>query len=413
MTSGDRQITGGSFDFDRLDKLLAAVPEGEKLKTCIQCGSCSSSCPAVENISSTRRYVWRMLQMGMVEEVISSSLFWDCTTCSMCEIRCPRGIPLSDIIFKLRQEYNEQKGAVGSMGQVMSALKKSRNITGDDPVNRMLWTENIPGMDKALRDSLVKDRAEVVYFAGCVSSLFPQSYKIPQALTQILLKTGVDFSLLGEDEWCCGFPLLAGGNGGNAVKEYVLHNLEAIRNKGANTLLVSCPTCYHVWKHEYPKILGSKLGIEVKHYTEFLHGMAGLGKVGMNSEEVVVTYHDPCDLGRKSGVVQPPRELIKALPGVKLVEMRFSGQDSKCCGGGGNLEMTNPTLALEIAQKRISEALETGAQYILTACQQCKRTLQNAARHKRLRIKVYDILEFIAERMKTETGGGWSCVKSE
>ncbi|MDI6707331.1 MAG: (Fe-S)-binding protein [Bacillota bacterium] len=405
MAIEDRQITDSSFDFDLLDRLLASVPDGAKLKTCIQCGSCSGSCPAAENVASTRRYLWRMLQMGMVEETISSKLFWDCTTCSMCEIRCPRGIPLGEIVFRLREEYNAQKGAISSIGQVTSVLDKAKNITGDAPGNRMLWTDNIPGISQFRRESLVKDRAKVVYFTGCVSSLFPQSYKIPQALTQILLKSGVDFSLLGEDEWCCGFPLLAGGSGGQAVKEYILHNLEAVRNKGADTLLISCPTCYHVWKHEYPKIMRSKLDIEIKHYVEFLPDIINLNKMEMNADEVVVTYHDPCDLGRKSGIVQPPRELIKALSGVQLVEMRFSREDSKCCGGGGNLEMINPDLAFEIAQKRITEALETGAQYLLTACQQCKRTLQNAARRTRVRIKVYDILEFLAERIKTESGG--------
>ncbi|HZX46780.1 MAG TPA: (Fe-S)-binding protein, partial [Clostridia bacterium] len=112
-----------------------------------------------------------------------------------------------------------------------------------------------------------------------------------------------------------------------------------------------------------------------------------------------------CDLGRKSGIFEAPRELIESLPGVKPVEMRFNREDSKCCGGGGNLEMLNPDLSLAIARKRVGEALETGAGYILTTCQQCKRTLQNAVRQERSRIKVYDILEFLADRIETETGG--------
>jgi heterodisulfide reductase subunit D len=129
------------------------------------------------------------------------------------------------------------------------------------------------------------------------------------------------------------------------------------------------------------------------------------GGIDFKTDEVIVTYHDPCDLGRKSGVIEAPRELIKMLPGVKLIEMRFNGKDSKCCGGGGNLEMINAELSLEIAQKRVAEAIDTNAQYLLTTCQQCKRTLQNAVRKARARIKVYDLLEFIAERINTSTGG--------
>ncbi len=405
MTLDVKQLKDNAFDFELLEEFLASVPEGSKLKTCIQCGSCSSSCPAAEDISSTRRQLWRMLQMGLIDEALSSELFWDCTTCSMCEIRCPRGIPLSKLVTKLRERYNAHEGPKDAMAQVASVLGKSKNITGDEPENRLLWTENIQGLSAELRKNLVKDKADVVYFTGCVSSLFPQSYKIPQSLTRILLETGVDFSLLGEDEWCCGYPQLAGGFGEDAVKEYALHNLELVKGKGANTVLISCPTCYHVWKYEYPELLGDQPDIDIKHYVEFLPEVIKAGSLEFKTDEVVVTYHDPCDLGRKSGIIEPPRELIKSLPGVKLVEMRFNSEDSKCCGGGGNLEMINADLSHEIAQKRVEEALETGAKYIITTCQQCKRTLQNAARRMRARIKVNDLLEFIDERINTEAGG--------
>jgi heterodisulfide reductase subunit D len=397
LTSG--QLRDDSFKFDILDKFLADIPEGSKLKTCIQCGSCSSSCSAAENISSTRRYIWRMLQMGLIDEVISTELFWHCTICSMCEIRCPRGIPLTEIITGLRERYNANKGPMQSMKQVASILNESKNITGDEPKNRMLWMENIQGITQPQRESLVKDKAKVVYFVGCVSSLFPQSYKIPQTLTRILFQAGIDFSLLGEEEWCCGYPLIAGGYGDYSIKEYALHNLEIVKSKGANTLILSCPTCYHVWKNEYPKLLGSQLDISVKHYVEYLHELVNSDNIKFKTEEVIVTYHDPCDLGRKSGITEPPRKLLNSLPGVRLQEMRFNREDSKCCGGGGNLEMLNPDLSFEIARKRVEEALETGAEYLLTTCQQCKRTLQNAARRMKARIKIYDCLEFLIERI--------------
>lgn len=404
MILEENQLKDSSYNFDSLKEFLSSIPEGEKLKSCIQCGSCSSSCPAAENIASTRRHLWRMLQMGMLDEVIASKLFWDCTTCSMCEIRCPRGIPLGDIINKLREKYNERLGLLDPMKLLTATLEKSKNITGDENKNRLLWTENIEGISEADRAKLVKDKAEVVYFAGCVSSLFPQSYKIPQSLTRILLQTGVDFSLLGENEWCCGYPLFGAGCSENVIKEYAKHNLAVIKDKGAKTILVSCPTCYHMLENEYPKILGKELDIEIKHYVEFLPDLMSQN-TNFKSNEVTVTYHDPCDLGRKSGVIEAPRVLLRKLPGVVLKEMRFNGVDSKCCGGGGNLEMLNPELSFDIAQKRVEEALDTGAQYLITTCQQCKRTLQNAARKMRARIKVYDLLEFMAERITTESGG--------
>jgi heterodisulfide reductase subunit D len=307
--------------------------------------------------------------------------------------------------MELRERYLEKNGPYGSMQQMTTILNLTKSITGDEPKNRLLWTENIPDITPEEREKLVKDQAEVVYFTGCVSALFPQAYKIPQSLTRILLKTNIDFSLLGEDEWCCGYPKLAAGCGEDSINDFAVHNLEAIKAKGAKTLLVSCPTCYHVWKNEYSQSLGKQLDIEIKHYTEYLPELIKQGNINFKTDEVTITYHDPCDLGRKSDVIEEPRELISMLPGVKLVEMRFIGKDSKCCGGGGNLEMTNSELSLEIAQKRVAEALETNAQYLVTTCQQCKRTLQNAVRKMRARIKVYDLLEFIAERIDTSNGG--------
>ena len=377
----------------------------QEIMTCIQCGSCSSSCPGTEGLEMTRRQLWRMLQMGDIDGVLSSKLFWECTTCSMCEIRCPRGIPLNEIIGRLRELYNERIGPLDSMQQMTKMLDESKSITGDAPQNRLLWTENIMGITPEQQDKLINAKAETVYYTGCVGSLFPQAYKIPQSMVKILLSLNTDFALLGADEWCCGYPKLAGGCPESSIKSFAEHNLKAVKDKGAKTVIVSCPTCYQIWTKEYTKLLGDKMDVKVMHYAEYLPEMIKTSNMDFKKDEVVVTYHDPCDLGRKSGVVDAPRELIDALPGVKLVEMRFVGKDSKCCGGGGNLEMIDPDLSLDIAQKRVAEALETNAQYLLTTCQQCKRTLQNAVRKSRARIKVYDLLEFIAERISTPSGG--------
>jgi len=405
MNLTTKHLKDESFNFKAVEEFLANIPDGNKLKTCIQCGSCSSGCPAADKLDLTRRQVWRMLQMGLLEEAINTELFWDCTTCEMCQIRCPRGIPLAEIIIKLRERYNQTHETKAAMEQVSGVIEKYRNITGDEAKNRLLWTENIQGITQEERKGLIKDRAKVVYFTGCVSSLFPQSYKIPQALTYILLKAGVDFSLLGEDEWCCGLPLVAGGSGEKAIREYAIHNLNAIKKKGADTVVFSCPTCYHFWKNEYARVLGNELDINIKHYTEYLPQILQSVQFSYITDEIVVTYHDPCDLGRKSQIFDTPREIIKSMPGVKLVEMRFTKEDSKCCGGGGNLEMLNSDLSFEIAQKRIAEAAATNAQYLLTTCQQCKRTLQNAARRTKSRIKVNDLLEFLAVRINSESGG--------
>ncbi len=179
------------------------------------------------------------------------------------------------------------------MQQAITILGNTKSITGDEPKNRLLWTENIPDITAEQRAELQKDRAEVVYFTGCVSALFPQAYKIPQSLTRILLNAGIDFSILGEQEWCCGYPYLAAGCGEEALKTFAEHNYAAIKAKGAKTLLVSCPTCYHIWKHEYMELLGGNIDLEIKHYSEYLPEILKKGNVDFKTDEVTGTIMTP------------------------------------------------------------------------------------------------------------------------
>jgi heterodisulfide reductase subunit D len=324
--------------------------------------------------------------------------YWNCTDCELCEKRCPRGIPLGKIIMKLREKYAFENGPPTNMGNVVKLLSENRNISGDPAKNRLLWFDNMGDKKQAVLEATQKDKAKVLYFTGCVSSLFPQAYKIPQSLSIILHQSGVDLGFIGSGEWCCGYPLYAAGLGEEAMLEYAEHTYEEIRKKGAETVVLSCPTCTYVFKHFYTKLVPSFKEIEVVHYTEYLPRLIKEGKLKFKEDEAKVTYHDPCDLGRKCCITEPPRELIK-LSGAHLIEMRFNREESKCCGGGGNLEMQNPELSGDIAAMRVAEALETDAAYIVTTCQQCKRTLQGGARKLRAKIRVFDLAEFLSERL--------------
>jgi len=392
-----------SFNFSFIGELSADAPGVKKINTCIQCGSCSSSCPAKDAGGITHRQLWRLIQMGLDTEAVSSEKYWNCTTCALCDNRCPRGIPLSHIVLKLRELYNTNEELPPAVRQTLSNLELSRNITGDKPENRFLWIENL-GISREKISSLFKEKSDAVYYTGCVGALFPQVYKIPQSLTKLLMDMNADFSLL-EEEWCCGFPVMASGRGIGAVKEYAQHNIEAIKKKNASVVLVSCPTCHYMFNKIYPMLYDGPLNLKVLHYTEYIGELVRKNGMKFKTDDVTVTYHDPCDLGRKLGITGPPRELINSLPGVKFTEMRFNAEEGKCCGGGGNLEMVNPELSFSIAKNRLEEALSTNAEYLLTCCQQCRRTLQNAARKARARIKVYDFLEFLALRFEATDGG--------
>ena len=257
-----------------------------------------------------------------------------------------------------------------------------------------MWTENLPTPPAGIG----KERAEVVYFVGCVSAMFPRSYSVAQSFVELLEKAGVDYGLLGKQEWCCGYPQAISGNQEQAGTT-MRHNLEAVRAMGARTLVTTCPSCYHFWKHTYPVALGEEIDIEVMHATEFVADLLEADRLPLREDlrEQVVTYHDPCDLGRKGGVFDAPRRILAQIPSVTLVEMPENREGSDCCGGGGNLESFDPELSKAIAAKRIHQVAETGAKTVLSACQQCERTLFSAARSERIRIRAKDIVELVLE----------------
>jgi heterodisulfide reductase subunit D len=220
------------------------------------------------------------------------------------------------------------------------------------------------------------------------------SYGVPQAFVTILEKAGVDYTTMGSEEWCCGYPLLIGGQV-KAAEAVIRHNVEAVHALGAKRVVMTCPSCYHSWHHVYPQVVGD-LGIEVVHAVEALAEMVDQGRLPMKpGREMVVTYHDPCDLGRKGGIYDAPRQVLRALPGVTFVEMDSRRETSLCCGGGGNLETFDPDLGAEVAAKRVAEAQAVDAQVIASACPQCERTLTKATRANRVRIRVMDVAQLV------------------
>jgi Fe-S oxidoreductase len=180
------------------------------------------------------------------------------------------------------------------------------------------------------------------------------------------------------------------------VYEFAKHNIEKVKAMGAKTLVCGCPSCYHVWENLYPRFSSEKkLPFEVIHSTDYFLRLLKEERVPMHSLEAVVTYHDPCDLGRASGIYESPREIIRMVSGLSFVEMKNHGRHATCCGGGGDLEMIFPNLTKEIAVHKIEEIEETRAEVVLSACQQCKRTIALNAKKMKKKFKVLDLLEFI------------------
>lgn len=364
----------------------------EAIITCYQCGTCSASCPTAFAMDYSPRALWRLAALGLRDEILNSNTFWMCTACYNCTVRCPRGIPISDTMRELREVYiREDVGPLQpGLSAVLEAVAASHNIANEPNEMRLIWSDNLPERPSQLEAR----QAEVLYFVGCVGALYPQTYGVPQSFVQILGQAGVDYTVLGGNEWCCGYPVYGAGMKDRLV-ELAEHNCTRLAESKAKVLVTSCPSCYYTWHHLYPEVLGRPVPVEVLHSTQFLARLIDGGQLELGPVEDVVTYHDPCDLGRKSGIYDEPRRVLQSIPGLTFREMVQHGPASLCCGGGGDIAMYATDVVDEVAQRRMQQAQAVEARYIVSACQQCKRTLTTGARKARIRIRPIDITELV------------------
>jgi heterodisulfide reductase subunit D len=376
---------------------VEAVDPVAKLRTCIQCGTCSATCPTAYAMDFSPRQVWRMVNLGLRDEVLNSQTYWLCTTCKSCQVRCPRGIDIMESMIALK-EYSVEQAINVPEGMIPfgDTVAGSYNISGDDNKNRQIWSQNLDKIPRGVKPR--RRKAEVLYFIGCVSSFYPRVYSIPQALVQTMDKVGVEFTTLGGDEWCCGYPLHIAGMGDRMAK-LAEHNVKQARKVQAEKVVFTCPSCYYAWDHLYPEYADVS-GIELMHATEYLAQLLAGDGLTLGPVNEVVTYHDPCDLGRKSGVYDAPREVLGMIPGLDFREMSANRENAMCCGGGGDVEISDSTVTAGVAGNRMAQVQATGAGYVLSACQQCRRTLQEGARQNKIRIKAMDIVELVWKSME-------------
>ena len=238
---------------------------------------------------------------------------------------------------------------------------------------------------------------EYLYYVGCTPSYDPRGQKVARALVALFSKAGVDFGILGNDENCCGSEVRRLGEAG-LFEMMVEDNTGAYKELGVTKMFTTSPHCYNVYRNDYPKD-----GMQVQHYTQILAGLVADKKITFSgSLDKTVTYHDPCYLGKHNGIFDEPRAVLKAIPGLKLVEMDRSREKSLCCEGGGGrmwLEGTNP--ATRLAMMRVQEAVETGAQVLATACPFCVLMLDEAVKTLNLeeKIQVLDVAEMAAQAL--------------
>lgn len=383
---------------DRLDLTFAEkiAVDVERLYSCIQCGSCTASCPTANRMTITPQRLSHFIKLGMRDEVLESGSFWLCTSCRACATHCPRGIPVLENIIGLKT-YSIRNGlsVPPDVELLRQTIASTRNVAGDSNEDRLGWSSNLPQPLKSIDQS---NGADLLYFVGCVASFYPRAFSIPQAFGRILDHADLSFKVLGGDEWCCGYPLYNAGLK-DEMGVLVEHNIKLIRESGVKRLVTACPSCFYTWKMLYPEFASVPADVEIMHSTQLLAELIDDNRVRPGISSRIVTYHDPCDLGRKSGEYDAPRHILNKLPGVELREMANIRDAALCCGGGGDVKIFSHDTTADVARRRAVQAIDIGAETMVSACQQCKRALAGAIQAMRQPIKVLDVSEVVWEAM--------------
>lgn len=367
------------------------------LKSCSRCGTCKltahiyrPSCPAGEHFSFEAYYPSGKigLALGLLEGKLTvnenfADIIFSCTTCGNCTVECPmpHGKKLLEIYEVLRAECVSKIGFRKPHQEIKESINDYGNPYRQPRRKKGKWAKEL----KDLR------RGNILYFAGCTSSLHAELSDIPSISIKYLMESLNGIMVLGEDEPCCGSILLRTGGIGE-FSSLAEKNTELFKKLGIKKIITSCAGCYKTFKFDYPRFV--KFDIEVQHITQSLSGPLKEKKLRA-SEKLVVTYHDPCHLGRLGKIFDEPREIINSVKNVELVEMRRTREYSFCCGSGGGVKSYKPEWAVENASRRVKEAEETGATFLITSCPFCVQNLRDGAKFSNSPLRVMDLLEFL------------------
>jgi len=385
---------------------MRKINEIEKdLYACLQCGYCRDVCPVYGQIgwesSTPRGKVYYLKQIAgktpmdrllrrqskitpeFVERV------FQCTSCGACEHNCHVEIEFPKLWEEVKEWLiSEGYGPPEAHKKIRERVAAKKNPYDEPKEKRPAW------LPKEIK---LSDKPEVIFFTGCTEAFRMQPLAV--ATAKLLDKADVKFNILGEDEWCCGSPLLRTGQKDIVMTEIAPHNVREMEKRGWNTMITACAGCFNTIKNDYPKLTG-KPAFKIYHLTEFLEKLVKDGRLKFTKEyKKKVGYHDPCHLGRHAKVFEAPRNVLKAIPGLELVEMKAEKEDAQCCGAGGGFKSAFNNMAEEVAAERVKQFVEAGAEVIATSCPFCQVNLNAGAKRAGLDIKTVDITQIALQAL--------------
>ena len=405
-------------EFKPKEKYKHLTKLGDIILQCISCGDCREAtdytsepqkwgvCVARDHTSGFEAFfgrgkmqIIRSLWQGKLQ--LSKDLgevIFQCPTCNACAETCAYDMDNAAIYEALRAELIDAGCGLEAHIPMNKAMVELLNPYERDNKQKKDW---LGKLDFKIKDA-TKEKADVLYFVGCTTALTPEIQTVAINTAKVLKKLGIDFSVYGEFEVCCGSVAKRTGDL-NAFNSVATKNYELFKNSGIKSIITSCAGCYRTLKTDYIDYL-EDLGIEVLHTIEFIYKFINEQEIQLKHLGITTTYHDPCHTGRNTGVKQDfnplyeePREILRKI--VNLVEMKTIRENTKCCGAGGGVKKGFPELALEIAKSRVREAEDTGAQYLVSICPFCYRNLYDGIKELNSDIKMIDLMELLNQAL--------------
>jgi len=367
-----------------LDKNLAKC---EECKTCSGYCTVASSFEGVETWSSKGRV---LIVRGLQDEELAISkkvvdVLYTCTECGLCFAQCFEDLQVNEAILATRHQIAEKGLAPEIFRETAKNIMKTGNPEAASVEHRLSWM-------KDLTFQALPRKAQVLYWVGCMVA--DRTPKTARSFLKILNHANVRFTMLKENEGCCGYVLLSTGLW-NEAKKVAKEVSSKIEKTGVEALVTPCAGCYYTFTKLYPEILGVSLPCEILHSSHFIENLIENGQLKLKNLNLRVSYHDPCSLGRHSKVFDAPRNVLKAISGLTLTEMSLNRELARCCGGGGGLWSFNHQVSMNSAHLRLKNLQSLKVDVLTTACPLCQMNFRYTSIRKSVPIKVCDITEIV------------------
>lgn len=372
-----------------------------ELLACIFCGFCRAGCPTfgestLESLNAKGRVVlaYNMLIDNIPPSEELAKRLYQCMLCMNCKSVCPAQIKVPDVVRAARERLVEKGYLPEAFKPALAAMIEAANPLLAPPEKR---ADSYPANFK----KAVAGKTDAILHFGCVTSF--QDIRIIPSIMQILDAAGVNYGALGEEESCCGYLAYLVGDMPTFKKAMQMYT-DKLATYKPKELITTCAGCLKTFRDLYPRY-GAADGFKVVHAVELLESLVNENKLKFkdSADSLKVVYHDPCDMGRHMGVYEPPRNVLKAIPGIELLEFPMNRALAKCCGGGGGMKGFDNEMASDIGYKRLASAIDLGADVLVSACPSCKGTFNQAAararKEKKGKIRVMDITELVASRL--------------